>query len=483
MSELRDAYPLFVGGEWRSGEDGASAVSIDPSTGEEVARVTDGTGDDVAAAVDAAAAAAPGWAAVPWAERAAALTTLAARIEEDAESFAGLDVVDAGMPIRGSRRDVANACTYLRYFAGLASELKGESIDVPGTSLDLTVREPFGVVGRIVPFNHPLQFAAAAIAAPLAAGNTVVLKPAEQTPISALHLAELAAEVLPAGAVNVVSGGATAGSALVRHPLVRRIGFTGSVRTGSAVLCEAADLIKVVSLELGGKNPLIVLPDVDPEQAAELATIGMNLQRTAGQSCGSTSRVYLHDEVHDQVLERIVERFEQLELGDPRKETTDVGPLAYAAHAERVRAAIVAAGEEGAELRTGGPEAPEGTRGGCFVQPTVIAGVEDSMEVARQEIFGPVVSILRWSDEADVLARANALELGLTANVATNDLSAALRFARGLEAGYVWVNGRGQRPFGAPFGGWKLSGLGEENSLGELLSYTRTKNVNLSGLA
>jgi betaine-aldehyde dehydrogenase len=481
LTELRDAYPLFVGGAWRDGE-GRSVASIDPSTGEEIARVTDATEADLEAAVEAAAAAAAGWAATPWAERAAALHRLADLIDADAEAFAGLDVVDAGMPIRGSRRDVGNASTYLRYFASLASELKGESIDVPGDSLDLTLRQPYGVVGRIVPFNHPLQFAAAAIAAPLAAGNTVVLKPAEQTPISSLHLAELAAKVLPAGAVNVVTGGVAAGSALVRHPLVRRIGFTGSTRTGSAVLREAADQIKVVSLELGGKNPLIVFPDVDPEQAAELATIGMNLQRTAGQSCGSTSRVYLHEDVHDAVLERVVARFEELRVGDPREETTDVGPLAYAAHAERVRAAIAGALDEGAELRTGGAELPDGAASDCFVRPTVLAGVEDSMGVAGHEIFGPVVSVLRWRDEDDVLDRANALELGLTANVATNDLSAALRFSKALEAGYVWVNGKGQRPFGAPFGGWKLSGLGEENSLGELLSYTRTKNVNLSGL-
>jgi acyl-CoA reductase-like NAD-dependent aldehyde dehydrogenase len=482
LSERRTSYPLFIGGEWRDGEKGAAAASVDPSTGEQMARVTEGTAADMDAAVEAAAAAASTWGETAWADRAAALQRLAERLEAEAEFFADLDVVDAGMPIRGSRRDVSNACTYLRYFASLASELKGQSIPVAGDSVDLTLRHPFGVVGRIVPFNHPLQFAAAAIAAPLAAGNTVVLKPAEQTPISSLHLAALAAEVLPAGAVNVVTGGVEAGSSLVGHPRVRRIGFTGSVATGAAVLREAADQIKVVSLELGGKNPLIVLPDVDPEHAAELATIGMNLQRTAGQSCGSTSRVYLHEDLHDAVLERLVARFGELRVGDPREESTDVGPLAYAAHAGRVRAAIGGALEEGAELRAGGAEPPRGAASDCFVQPTVLAGVEDSMAVAHEEIFGPVVSVLRWREEADVLARANALELGLTANVATNDLSAALRLSRGLEAGYVWVNGKGQRPFGAPFGGWKLSGLGEENSLGELLSYTRTKNVNLSGL-
>jgi betaine-aldehyde dehydrogenase len=478
----RDSYELGIGGGWVAPQGGEFAPSIDPSSGEEFAQVAVASAGDVGLAIDAAEAAAPAWGELPWAERARQVLVLAELIEANSGDLAGLDVIDAGMPIRGSRRDVANASAYLRYFAGLASELKGHSLEPTAGSVDFTVRRPYGVVGRIVPFNHPLQFAAAAIAAPLIAGNTVVLKPAEQTPISSLHLAELAAEVLPPGAVNVVTGGVETGVAIVRDPRVRRIGFTGSVAAGRSVLREAAEEIKEVTLELGGKNPLVVFPDVDPDRAADLATIGMNLQRTAGQSCGSTSRVYLHEDIHDEVVERIVERFEALVVGDPREESTDVGPLGYAAHRDRVVTAIRSALEEGAELRVGGPEMPDGLDRGSYVRPTVLTGVDDGMRIAREEVFGPVVSILRWSEEADVLERANALPLGLTANVATNDLSAALRFAHELEAGYVWVNGVGQRPMGAPFGGWKTSGLGEENSLGELLSYTRTKNVNLSSL-
>jgi betaine-aldehyde dehydrogenase len=482
MADLRDSYDLLIDGAWVAAEDGTQRASIDPATEEPIAQVAEAGAADVDRAVRAAKAAAPAWAGLSWSERASKVRALADRLEADADVFARIDVVDAGIPIRGMRRDVANAVTYLRYYASLASELKGHSIETSEDSVDFTVRQPFGVVGRIIPFNHPLQFAAGAIGAPLIAGNTVVLKPADQTPLSALHLGALAAEMLPPGVVNVVTGGGAVGSALVRHPDVPRIGFTGSVETGKRVLRDAADHIKVVTLELGGKNPLIVLPDCDPDAAADLATIGMNLQRTAGQSCGSTSRVYVHSSLHQPVVERLAGRFEALAVGDPSSESTDVGPLAFAAHRDRVRGAIKGACDDGAVLRTGGWEPPPGHPTGCYVRPTVVTGANDDMRVVREEIFGPVVSVLTWSDEDDVIARANALPMGLTANIATNDLTASLRFAKRLEAGFVWVNGRGQRPFGAPFGGWKLSGLGEENSLGELLSYTRVKNINLSAM-
>jgi betaine-aldehyde dehydrogenase len=482
MTDLRERYDLLIGGEWISGNGRAQDVSINPATEEPLAQVAVATEADVDRAVSAARDAAPGWAATASAERGRLVNALADRLEAEGEAFAWLDVHDAGIPIRGMRRDVANAVAYLRYFAGLATELKGHSIESQAESFVFTIREPYGVVGRIVPFNHPLQFAAAAIAAPLVAGNSVVLKPAHQTPISALHLGELAAEVLPSGTVNIVTGGAETGSALVRHPDVPRIGFTGSVGTGRAVLRDAAEGIKEVTLELGGKNPLVILPDVNPDTAVDIATIGMNLNRTAGQSCGSSSRVYVHETLHDAFVARLSERFGKMRLGDPGSEQTEVGPLAFDQHRDRVCAAIRGAVDDGAELRAGGPERPDGISRGYFVAPTVLAGVRDDMHVATEEIFGPVVAVLPWNDEDEVVARANALPLGLTANVATNDLGAALRLARRLQAGYVWVNGRGQRPFGAPFGGWKLSGLGSENSLDELLSYTRTKNVNLSGL-
>jgi betaine-aldehyde dehydrogenase len=477
MSEprIRSTYGPVIGGE-QCGE-GPGAPTINPATEAVIADVVEASTADVDRAVRAAAAAQRAWRATPWAERAAAIHEIADRLEADGEMFARLDSVDAGIPVRGMRRDVANAVRYMRYYASLASELKGHSLESPDGSRTLTSREPYGVVGRIVPFNHPLQFAAAAVAAPLVAGNGVVLKPSEYTPISALHFAELAAQVLPSGLVNVVTGGANVGSAIVRHPGVARIGFTGSVTAGRAVLRDAAEQIKPVSLELGGKNPLIVCADADVGHAVELAAIGMNLQRTAGQSCGSTSRVYVHDSILEDFLDGLVTAFATLTLGDPLDERTDVGPLAFEAHRDRVVQAIVQARGAGADQLTGQAMPPAGLERGFFVSPTVFANVTDDMDVASQEIFGPVVAVLSWRDEDDVVARANALPLGLTANVATNDLSSALRLSHRLEAGFVWVNGRAQRPFGAPFGGFKQSGLGEENSLGELLSYTRTKNL------
>jgi betaine-aldehyde dehydrogenase len=480
--QIEERYDLAIGGRAEAPRSGRYEPVANPATEQRIADVAVAGPEDIDAAVDSAAAAAAEWRRVGWSERAAAVRTLADAIEANAAALAAIDVADAGIPIRGMRRDVANAVSYLRYFAGIASELKGHSIETPVGSLQLTTREPFGVVGRIIPFNHPFQFAAAAIAAPLIAGNTVVLKPAEQTPLSALHLVRLTEGILPPGTVNVVPGGAEAGAALVRHPRVRRIGFTGSVATGRAVLRDAADGIKVVTLELGGKNPLVILPDVTADAAAEIALIGMNLQRTAGQSCGSTSRVYVHPDRQETFVDALTGRFEGLCVGDPADEQTDVGPVAFLSHRDRVRECIRSGVADGARLRCGGPDAPAGLDRGAYVRPTVFDEVQDEMRIATDEIFGPVVSVLGWRHEGDVVERVNSLPLGLTANIVTNDLTAALRLARAVEAGFVWVNGRGERPFGAPFGGQKHSGLGEENSLGELLSYTQTKNIMLAGL-
>lgn len=480
FANIRSSYGSFIAGR----EDASSAChleqSIDPATEQPIADLNYATEVEIDQAVRAAQAAQPAWRATPWAARAAAVLALADKLEADAETFARLDVVDAGIPIRGMRRDVANAVNYLRYFASLASELKGHSLESNDGSLSLTSREPYGVVGRIVPFNHPLQFAAAALAAPLIAGNGVVLKPSEHSSISAVHLAELASDVLPTGLFNVVIGSAAVGSGLVRHQGVGRVGFTGSVRGGSAVLRDAAGQIKPVSLELGGKNPLIVCSDANLELAIELAVIGLNLQRTAGQSCGSTSRIYVHEDVRDEFVDGVAGRFAGLRLGDPQSDHTEVGPLAFGAHRDRVVAAIQRAEEQGATRVVGGADRPAGLEQGCYVSPTLFSDVRDDFDIATQEIFGPVLAVLSWRDEDDVLNRANHPSLGLTANVATNDLSRALRLAHKLEAGFVWVNGRGQRPFGAPFGGYKQSGMGEENSLGELLSYTRNKNISLN---
>lgn len=331
-----------------------------------------------------------------------------------------------------------------------------------------------------MPFNHPFKFAAGKAAAPLAAGNAVIVKPGEQTSMSALELARIAADVLPPGVLNVVTGrGATAGAALVGHPDVPRIAFTGSVPSGRAVLRGAVEEIKHVSLELGGKNPIVVFPDVDPVRAARAAVAGMNIARCTGQSCGSTSRLFVHDDVRGPFVEALVARLSELRIGDPMDEGTEVGPLAFRAHHERVLSYVESGRREGATLVHGG-ERPSHLTRGFFLEPTVFTDVDDGMAIAREEIFGPVMSVLHWRDWDDVVGRANATRLGLTANVWTNDVSTAIRTARALEAGYVYVNGSGRRPAGMPFGGWKHSGLGKENGLQELLSYTREKSVTVT---
>jgi betaine-aldehyde dehydrogenase len=476
---MRESYQLYLDGGWVPAVDGGVMESIDPTTEQVVTRVAVATAADVARAVDSAAQAAPAWAALGWQERAARLCALADRVAEQADGLARMDAVDGGIPVDGMRKDVANAVNTLRYFAGIASELKGHTIEAPDAALNMTLREPFGVVGRIVPFNHPIQFAGSGVAAPLAAGNAVVLKPGDTTPVSALQLAEMTEGILPPGVLNVVTGGRDAGEALVAHPGVPRIAFTGSVRSGQAVARGAAEHLKLVTLELGGKNPLIVFPDADIDAASTAAVTAMNFNRGQAQSCGSPSRMLVHDVVRAEFVEAFVEKARALTIGDPLEPGIAMGPLAFAAHYDRVLSYLERGKAEGARLVTGSAERPNGLTAGYFVSPTVFDDVTPDMSIARDEIFGPVVSVLGWSDEARALEVANELPVGLTANIWTSDLGRALEFGKRVPAGYVWVTGAGQRPLGAPFGGYKLSGMGNENSLDELLSFTRTKNLSL----
>jgi betaine-aldehyde dehydrogenase len=471
---------MHIGGEWVDAAAGGRIEAVDPTHEELIATIPDGGAEDVAAAVAAAHAAAPEWRDLGWARRAALLRQLASRIEGEAEDLARLDVRDGGLPLAGMRSDVVSAVAEILYYAGIAPQTNGTTAPPTRDTLSYTVREPYGVVGRIIPFNHPFKFAAGKVAAPLAAGNTVVLKPGEQTSLSAIELARIAADVLPPGVLNVVTGrGPTAGAALVAHPAVHRVAFTGSVPSGRAVLRGAAEAVKHVSLELGGKNPIVVFPDVDVVRAAHAAVAGMNIARCTGQSCGSTSRLFVHADVADRFLDALVARLSALRIGDPMDPRTEVGPLAFRAHYERVCGYLNTAQQEGATIAHGGGR-PAGLARGYFVEPTVLTDLSDGMTVVREEIFGPVMSVLTWRDVDEVVRRANATPLGLTANVWTRDVTAAHRTAAALEAGYVYVNGTGRRPTGTPFGGWKNSGLGKENSLEELLSYTREKTVTVT---
>jgi betaine-aldehyde dehydrogenase len=469
---------LYIGGQWVAPAGDASFASINPSNMEKLATVPSAGDADVERAVKAAKAAFKEWSRVPIKERARCLELLADRIEQNADALALMDAVDSGNAIVGMRGDMIWTADWLRYCAGLVTEIKGETFSQGDRHLNLTRRQPFGVVAKINPFNHPFRFCAEKAAAPLAAGNTVVIKGSEQAPLSSLRLGELCDGIFPDGVVNILAGDGKVGAALVRHPDVRRIGFVGSVPTGRAIAKEAADDLKRVSLELGGKNPIVIFPDADPKNAARAAIRGMNMNRQ-GQSCSSTSRVFIHASLHQDVVAELVALARALPVGVPWLKHNDVGPIVSQRQFDRVMSFIESAKAEGAQLLTGGGKpADPSLAAGLFIAPTIFDEVTPAMRIGREEIFGPVMSVMPWDDYEDMLTKVNAVEYGLTAAIVTNDLAKAMETAERVEAGYVWINSSG-RYIGAPYGGWKQSGIGEEECFDEILSYTQIKNINM----
>ncbi len=471
---------MLIGGELVAAHSGAWLESTNPANEQPIGRVPNGDAADIDAAVTAALHAQPDWAARNMQQRASPLRRLAAALTERGDEIARMEVMDTGNTIGPMRRDVDKAVERIHFYAGLGSELKGETFPVTSRGLHLTVREPYGVVGRIIPYNHPLGFAASRLAPALMAGNAIVIKPSEQSPLSACVLAELCRDIFPPGLVNIVTGGPQAGEALARHPAVKRIAFIGSRATGMAIQRAAAETaVKHVTLELGGKNPLIVCPDADLDQASAAAVRGMNFA-WQGQSCGSTSRLFLHDDIYDRVLPAVVERIAALTVGDPLDPASDMGPINSATQIEKVLSYVAWAQEDGARLLTGGerPAGPMFERG-YWIRPTVFADVTMAMRVARGEVFGPVLSVLRWRELDEVVDLANDVEYGLTASIWTRDLIRGLSLARRINAGYVWLNGTGTHFRGVPFGGAKNSGIGREEGIDELLSYTECKAINV----
>jgi betaine-aldehyde dehydrogenase len=471
---------LYYGGAWHAPRAGHYADTIDPGLDSVLAAVAEADATDVDAAVRAAHAAFPEWRNFKPQQRAVAMRAAAAILRANAEELAMLDALNTGNPVAEMVSDARVAAGAHEYFAGLASEAKGVTLPMGPDHLNYTLREPLGVVARIVAYNHPLMFAAAKIAAPLAAGNTVVVKAAGQAPLSALRMAELIGGCFPPGVLNVLAGDRTCGEALSTHPLVRKVTLIGSVPTGKAIMRAAADTLKPVLLELGGKNALIAYADADVEVVADGVVRGMNFT-WAGQSCGSTSRAFLHDAIHDRVLERVVALIrERHRPGPPTDFATTMGPLGSRAQFEKVLRYIGYAHEDGARLVTGGkhPDDPRLARG-FFVEPTVFADVTPAMRIAREEIFGPVLAVLRWNDEDALFRDVNAVDYGLSAAIFTRDIGTAHRAAARVEAGFVWINQAGPHFPGAPFGGVKQSGIGREESLEELHEFTQIKNVNV----
>jgi betaine-aldehyde dehydrogenase len=478
-------HDLFYGGSWHLPLAQTRRDTINPSTGEVIVRVGQANVADVDAAVKAAQTAFLSWRSTTMSERMTYLRQAGSILREHAAELALLDAVNTGNPVAQMLIDAHRAANSLDYFAGLIPMLRGETLPGPFPAdayFHYTVREPLGVVARIVASNHPFMFAGSRLASALAAGNTVVIKPPDQAPLSCLRLAELLQPVFPPGVLNILPGGAECGQALTTHPLVKKITLIGSVPTGKAIQRAAAETLKPTHLELGGKNALIAFPDADIDQLVLGVVNGMNFT-WAGQSCGSLSRVFLHEDLHDEVLARVVEIVQrQYHPGDATDPSTTMGALISKTAQDRVLNYIASAQSEGARLVSGGGK-PSGLdprlAGGFFVQPTIFADVQPHMRIAQEEIFGPVMSVFRWSNEADLLQIVNSTSYGLTSSIFTRDLITAQRMIRQVEAGWVWVNEVGKHFLNVPFGGVKESGIGRDEGLDELLAFTNMKSVNI----
>ena len=476
---LPDHRDAFYGGAWHAPKSGRHVDSINPGTGESLGPVADCGADDIDAAVGAAKKAFDGWRNTPPLERARLLKRVANVLRERAEELALIDAADCGNPVSEMVMDATIAAAMIDFYAGFVTEMKGSSIPMGPGVVNFSVREPRGVVGRIIPFNHPFMFCAGKAGAPLATGNTVVMKPPEQAPLSSLRLAELIGEFLPPGVFNVVPGGREAGSALTTHKDVAMIALIGSVPTGRAVMKAAADTLKPVMLELGGKNALIAFPDADPYDVAGGVVGGMNFT-WCGQSCGSTSRAFVHEKIYDAVLERVKAKIAHFKPGIATDRSTTMGSIISKSQYERILGFIESGKQEGARLfHGGGKPSDPGLAKGFFIEPTVFADVQPNMRIAREEIFGPVLSIFKWQDEGKMLEQVNSVEYGLTASIWTNDLSTAHRTAAAVQAGFVWVNEVSKHFLGAPFGGYKQSGIGREECFEEMLAYTQEKNIHV----
>jgi acyl-CoA reductase-like NAD-dependent aldehyde dehydrogenase len=475
----QDFTHFLIGSEWRQASDGAVLPVINPATEEVIAEVPAATGEDVDAAVHAARAAFAGaWAKVRARERGRLLWKLGERLMELADDFAHLETLHNGKPIMESRQiEIPAAAECFQYFAGWADKIEGETIPVKGNQLVYTLREPLGVVAAIVPWNFPLLLAAWKIAPALATGNTVILKPASQTPLTALALGALALEVgFPPGVLNVITGsGGTVGQALVDHPGIDKIAFTGDTVTGKGIMRRASETLKRVTLELGGKSPNIVFPDADLESAVRGATMGIFYGK--GEVCAAGSRLLVDRSIKDQFIEKVAARARKMVPGDPLDPKTRLGALSSKSQLDRVLRYVEIAGREGASLVAGGARTGIGTGKGYFMQPTVFADVTPDMTIAREEIFGPVLAAIEFGDVDDAIAKANQSTYGLAAAVWTRDLRKAHYVASKLDAGTVWVNTYNVYDTAVPFGGYKQSGFGREMGRHALEHYTQTKSV------
>src|SRR5689334_22584324 len=474
-----DQKKLLINNEWRDASGGKTMDVVNPATEEVIASVAAATRDDVDAAVAAARAALNGpWGRMSARDRGRLVSRLADRLSERADDVARLETLHNGKPIFESRQiEIPAAAECLEYYAGWADKVMGETIPVKGNYFTYTLREPLGVVAASVPWNFPLLLATWKVAPALACGNTVILKPASQTPLTALALGEIAGEVgLPPGVLNVITGpGSTVGQAIVEHPGIDKIAFTGDTSTGKAIMRSAAETLKKITLELGGKSPNIVLPDADLDAALRGATTGIFYGK--GEVCAAGSRLLVDRSIRSEFMDKLSARAKKMVAGDPLDPRTRYGALASKKQLETVERYVAAGTREGAALVAGGQRTDIGTGKGYFYQPTIFDNVTPAMTIAREEIFGPVLAVIEFADLDEAIARANDTQYGLAAAVWTRDIKKAHYVARRLQAGTVWVNTYNIYDTAAPFGGYKQSGFGREMSAHALEHYTQVKSV------
>jgi acyl-CoA reductase-like NAD-dependent aldehyde dehydrogenase len=476
-----ESYKLFIDGKWVDGIEGKTFKAYNPANGEFLATCVDAGQEDVDLAVKASWKAFESWKNVSPQERSRMLLKIADLIDANAEKLAMVETLDNGKPIRETINiDVPLSSDHFRYFAGAIRTEEGEAVMIDKDTMSIVLREPLGVVGQIVPWNFPLLMGAWKLAPALAAGNCIVFKPSSTTSLSVLELMKLISEVLPAGVVNIITGrGSVSGNYMLEHEGFRKLGFTGSTEVGYTVAEAAAKRIIPSTLELGGKSANIYFPDAPWEKAIEGLQMGILFNQ--GQVCCAGSRAFVHESIYDKFLEAAVKAFENVKVGFPWEKDTQMGSLVNESQLKKVLSYVEIGKQEGARVATGGYRLTEnGLDKGCFMKPTILADVNNKMRVAQEEIFGPVVCIIKFKDEDEVIKMANDSEYGLGGAVWTKDINRAFRVARGVETGRMWINNYNNLPAHAPFGGYKKSGIGRETHKVILDHYTQMKNIFMS---